>query len=121
MDLRPILIRYVLQFIWGEHLFFALGRGNILFHTPNVGLNCTDFLSCRGLVSDRIARLGFSAFSAARTLIIATSPTHIAVTNIVSSYFTFLVSINYHPRMALDLSINCQMLPIYYSKLVGGT
>jgi hypothetical protein len=45
MDLRPILVRYVLQLIGGEHLFFALGGGNILFHTPNVGFNCTDFLA----------------------------------------------------------------------------
>jgi hypothetical protein len=45
-----IRIRYVLQLIGGEHLFFALGRGNILFHTPNVAFNCTDFLARAGLV-----------------------------------------------------------------------
>src|SRR6266478_2750319 len=45
MDLRPILVRYVLQLTGGEHLFFALGGGNIRFHTPNVGINCTDFLT----------------------------------------------------------------------------
>jgi len=50
MDLRPILVRYLLQLSGGEHLFFALGGGNILFHTPNVGLNCTDFLGRANLV-----------------------------------------------------------------------
>jgi hypothetical protein len=45
MDLRPILVRYRLQLTGGEHVFFALGGGNILFYTPNVGISCTDFLA----------------------------------------------------------------------------
>src|SRR6266550_4983222 len=83
MDLRPILVRYRLQLTGGEHLFFALGGGNILFHTPNVGINCTDFLAH--------AKTWVCAFSAARALIIATSATHIAVTSIV--FFIFLHSL----------------------------
>jgi hypothetical protein len=49
MDLRPILI--VTFFAHGgERLFFAVEGGNILFHTPNVGFNCVDFLARAGLV-----------------------------------------------------------------------
>src|SRR4029453_10356476 len=50
MDLRPILIRYVLQLTGGKRLLFAVEGGNILSHTPNVGFNCVDFLARAGLV-----------------------------------------------------------------------
>src|SRR6478672_1391404 len=90
MDLRPILVRYVLQLTGGEHLFFALGGGNIRFHTPNVGINCTDFLThAKTLVLRLLGGAGAHHSDQCDT--------HRYYKYRFFHISTFLVSLNYHP------------------------